>query len=715
LKELFMTRSVQLLITLSILWAGSVCGDGLMIPADRDYPKEFLRNRMTRIEVDIDGLIARTSVYQEFVNEWELPTDAVYSFPLPEGARATRFVYWFEGQAYQAVIEETEQALNPGTGEGGTAAEVNRYIDLNGISISLKSIGPGEIQRVRLDYIQLCDFFQGRCDYKYPLDTANFITYPIDQLEFVVSVQSNSPIVDYSLPSHPNFELLILEDRDLALELNQPHAYLNADLEFSYTTDRSQLGVDFYSVAGDTADGHFALFVRPPDQAASGTALPKRIFFLLSTSSRAFGALLAENIEAISRSLDLLTPNDLFNIIPFSNSITTWRDAAVPATPENIAAAKEFLATVTSRFGSRTDLALDAALAQIPDDRYANAVLLFDDGFSAVDPHVVEQLNSFRAGIFPVGIGDQLFRPRLETMAALNYGFVTYIDDEDPREEIVKLFRKLSQPVLTNTAIEYGKADLSGILPEKVPAIYAGSYFFTTGRYSAPGSANFSISGLSTEGIKIFDGQLDFTSRRSKHRFVRSLWAKETIDELERQMALSGEVDPLLKEQVVALSQTYNLRSRFTAYIADYQTLYVPEEELFEFTDGGFFASSEVGLEPTAISGPVDIEVEDTAESALPLSPSFIAGNYPNPFNAGTTIRLFLADAANGRTKLLKIYSALGQLVAVIDISHLPSGWHELPFDGTDLFGRPLGSGIYFVQLQIHNRAVSALRISLLK
>jgi|GEM_PF-494455 len=710
-----MTRSALILIILSLFWSGSASGDGLMIPADRDYPKEFLRNRMTRVEVDIDGLIARTSVYQEFVNEWDQTTDAVYSFPLPEGARATRFVYWFEDQAYQAVIEETEQALNPGTGEGGTAAEVNQYIDQNGISISLRSIGPDEIQRVRLDYIQLCYFFQGQCNYKYPLDTSDFITYPIDQLEFVVTVQSNSPIVDFSLSSHPSFELLTLEDRDLALGLNQPHAYLNADLEFSYTTDRSELGVDFYSAAGDTSAGHFALFVRPPDQAASGTALPKRVFFLLSTSSRAFGALLAENIEAISRSLDLLTSDDLFNIIPFSNSITTWRAASVAATPENIAAAREFLSTVTSRFGSRTDLALTTALEQIPDDHYANAILLFDDGFSAADPQVIEQLNTFRAGIFPVGIGDQLFRPRLETMAALNYGFVTYIDDEDPGEEIVKLFRKLSQPVLTNTAIEYGRADLWDILPRKVPTIYAGSYFFATGSYPAPGSTNFNISGLSTEGIKIFDGQLDFTSRRSRHRFVHSLWAKETIDDIERQMALSGEVDPLLKRHVVALSKAYNLRSRFTAYVADYQTLYIPEEELFEFSDGGFFASSEVGLEPTAVSGPVGIEVEDIAESALPLSPSFIAGNYPNPFNASTTIRLFLADTATDRTKLLKIYSTLGQLVAVIDISHLSAGWHEVPFDGTDLFGKSLASGIYFVQLQIHNRATSALRISLLK
>jgi len=44
-----MTRSALIFLILSLAWTASSYGDGLMIPADRDYPKEFLRNRMTRV------------------------------------------------------------------------------------------------------------------------------------------------------------------------------------------------------------------------------------------------------------------------------------------------------------------------------------------------------------------------------------------------------------------------------------------------------------------------------------------------------------------------------------------------------------------------------------------------------------------------------------------------------------------------------------------
>ncbi len=61
------------------------------------------------------------------------------------------------------------------------------------------------------------------------------------------------------------------------------------------------------------------------------------------------------------------------------------------------------------------------------------------------------------------------------------------------------------------------------------------------------------------------------------------------------------------------------------------------------------------------------------------------------------------------------IYNLLGQLVAVIDISHLRAGWHEVRFDGLDRYGRMLPSGLYLVRLQINNRIANTLRIHLIK
>lgn len=697
-----------------LFWTVSLHADGLLIPTDADYPKEFLRNRMTRVAVEIDGVVARTSVYQEFVNEWDRTTGGVYSFPLPPEARATEIVYWYRDQAYRAVMEVREQAVNPGTGGGGTVAEVNRYLGRNFIALQLKGIEPGEIQRVRLDYLSLCDYFRGRSRYRFPLNTADFVTYPLEQLEFSFAVRSSAEISRFAIPTHPDYRVVRSTPRELEVEVAQPKAYVDRDLEFSYQADDADLGIDFYSTAGEGENGHFALFVRPPSQAETGRVLPKRVIFLLSNSNWVYGNTLRASLLAFSESLEQLNPGDLFNIALFSKDVVLWREAPVAATAENVQLAKEFLETVESSLGTRLDRGLEACLEQIGDDRYSNAIIAFVGERSPVDPREVEALNLYQTGIFPVGIGDELDRSRLEMTAALNRGFVTYIGEEDDlRAKVVEVFAKISQPILANTAIEYGRSDLSDVLPARLPTTYAGSYFFTAGRYREPGIASFSIAGLSTAGIIAYDSQLDFSAQR-RSGFVEALWAKEMIDSIEREIAVYGETDEL-KARAIALSLRYNLRSRYTAYVADYETVYVEPEE----SESGLVDGVRVELEdPTWVAGVVGIAEEEGEGGVIvpqggPLS--FVAGNFPNPFNASTTIRVFIHGSAVGEVKLLKVFDVLGQLMAVVDVSGLGEGWHEVRFAGRDGFGKVLANGVYFVQLQVEGVVTSAIRIQLIK
>ena len=656
--------------------------DGLLLPQDDAYPKDFLRNRLTRVTVKIHGLVAETIVYQEFLHEGTETTDAVYSFPLPPDARATEFLYWRNDTTFKAVLKVKEQAVNPGTGEGGVAALVNQYIGRNGIKVQLRGIKPGAIQKVQLHYIGLCDFYAGEATYKYPLDTQQFIKYPLDHLQFSFLVESGSDIIDYDIPSHPDYQIVQSEPNLLRIELIKPKAYPARDLTFWYRTDKTELGVDFFSVANDTMDGHFALFIRPPDRVSSSDILPRRIIFVLGNSSRMYGYRLDQSITAISNMLDLLTEKDYFNIIIFNNAVSPWQTNPVVGNSDNVLAAKAYLNTITTRYGSRLDLGLKKALQQITDNNYSNTILVFTEGRSPLDPREIESTNTYKAGIFPVAIGDDIDRARLEMTAALNYGFVTYIDEEENlREKMLRVFAQISQPILKDVVFEYGRADLYDILPQKLPTTYAGSYFFTTGRYKNPGKSAFSLAGKSATGTEAFNFQLDFSRDTESNKFVQFLWAKEMIDHLEREIEIYGET-PQLKQQLIDLSLLYNIRCRYTAYVADYKE---------PFTG-----------------------VRDR-QKTVSVPSSYLIGNYPNPFNPTTTIRFYLSPLSiSAKVKLIKIYNAMGQLVAVIDISHLEPGVHSLQFAGRDFYGNPLPSGLYFVRLQVGNE-VSTIRMTLLK
>lgn len=74
--------------------------------------------------------------------------------------------------------------------------------------------------------------------------------------------------------------------------------------------------------------------------------------------------------------------------------------------------------------------------------------------------------------------------------------------------------------------------------------------------------------------------------------------------------------------------------------------------------------------------------------------------NYPNPFNAETKIPINLHKATHVR---LSIYNVMGQQVAVPFDGNLDTGNHEIVWNGRDIHGQPVSSGIYFIRMKAGN------------
>jgi Ca-activated chloride channel family protein len=460
-------------------------------------------------------------------------------------------------------------------------------------------------------------------------------------------------------------------------------AFLATDLVFNYSVDNQMLGVDFYSVNSDTMDGHFSLFVRPENYALPEDILSKNIVFLLGNSSSMIGYKLEQSIEAISNSLDQLTPTDYFNIILFNYSVEHWEDNLVPASATNINNAKIFLQSVSGTGGSRLDLGVQDALQQFENSDYSNAILTFTDGKSPIDPVGVAQSNIYETGIFPIGIGENVDRYRMDMTASLNYGFATYFDEDDNlREGIFGVFEKINQPILKNVDLNFNKPDVYNTIPQEYPTTHAGSFFFVAGRYQNPGPTVLNLTGVGVNGLTQYDYPIDFTDSTNENKFAEQLWAKEMIDALEQEISIYGETGAL-KDSVIALSLGYEIRCMYTSYFADYETIYV--------------------------------SIDPMSEKLVSIPKSFVYDNYPNPFYSSTSIRFYIEDIDIGKVKILRIYNLQGCLVAIIDISHFLSGWHEIRFDGKDMSGKDLPGGVYLVQMQIDNQIANTIRVYLVR
>jgi len=97
---------------------------------------------------------------------------------------------------------------------------------------------------------------------------------------------------------------------------------------------------------------------------------------------------------------------------------------------------------------------------------------------------------------------------------------------------------------------------------------------------------------------------------------------------------------------------------------------------------------------------------------AVELPKNFeLTSNYPNPFNAGTTIQIRLPKATEVE---IRVFNLHGQLVKLLWKGYLEAGTHRLEWNGRDEAGLLVASGVFILEMnagQFHARR----KISLLK
>ena len=98
------------------------------------------------------------------------------------------------------------------------------------------------------------------------------------------------------------------------------------------------------------------------------------------------------------------------------------------------------------------------------------------------------------------------------------------------------------------------------------------------------------------------------------------------------------------------------------------------------------------------VSGYALLSPETLTDTDTPKAPaaSFLAQNFPNPFNPTTRISFGLAAPADVS---LRIYDAAGRLVRTLVEGARPAGNYSELWDGRDSGGRAVASGIYFYRL----------------
>ncbi len=87
--------------------------------------------------------------------------------------------------------------------------------------------------------------------------------------------------------------------------------------------------------------------------------------------------------------------------------------------------------------------------------------------------------------------------------------------------------------------------------------------------------------------------------------------------------------------------------------------------------------------------------VDNNSTGTLP-GQVYLGHAHPNPFNPRTTIEFGLPQSAH---VAINIYDGRGRLVRVLSDEHYAAGVHDVIWNGDDMSGRPVASGLYFSRL----------------
>ena len=135
----------------------------------------------------------------------------------------------------------------------------------------------------------------------------------------------------------------------------------------------------------------------------------------------------------------------------------------------------------------------------------------------------------------------------------------------------------------------------------------------------------------------------------------------------------------------------------YVAYCGDYANLVKCDSASFDFSVSG--GRLEGGVSDWILDGGFESAPELPLELAL-------MGNYPNPFNATTTITFILPERMSAS---VEIFNLLGERVAVLADDLFNAGSHNVTWDASSY-----SSGVYFCKLSTPKES-KALRMVLLK
>ena len=318
------------------------------------------------------------------------------------------------------------------------------------------------------------------------------------------------------------------------------------------------------------------LMVMPRATAGPEDRLSREIILVVDTSGSMGGVSIAQARDSLDLALRQLQPQDTFNIIAFNSSYRSLYRQPLPASPGNVAAAREFVQRLQAGGGTEMLPALQRALppaGEVPEpggSRLRQVIFITDGAVGnerALYREIEQRLGQSR--LFTVGIGSAPNSWFMRKAAQFGRGTYTHIGDVgEVAAQMSALFTRIAAPQATGIRVQWPGTGVVETWPARTPDLYRGEPLLLAARLGSdalPGEVL--VSG--DTGGQPWSRRLQLAPREStaQHAGVASWWARRKIEALLDQKTL-GVAEEEVRAQVLPVALAHQLLSPYTSFVA---------------------------------------------------------------------------------------------------------------------------------------------------
>jgi Ca-activated chloride channel family protein len=548
------------------------------------------------VAADIVGLCARVVITQRYENREADPIEAVYVFPLDEGAAVCGFDVLIGGALITGRAMDRDEAFAKyddalQEGHGAYLLDEERP---DVFQASIGNLPPGRDAIVRITYVRELEVDGGLLRFVLPTTVApryapasdrtgigrsdaDALNPPLDirvpyGLDLTVGV-SIPAIERIESPSHPI--AMSMAGGKTTVTLAAASTVLDRDFVLAITSDALSQPWAWQERDGD---GHAAIAVGFVP-VLPATTEPAEVVFVVDESGSMQGGSIGEVRNALQLCLRSMTKGCRFNIVSFGSDFEALFPESRPYEQHTLDIASGFVTRMSAERGGTEILpVLRHVLGRPTVGGLRRQVVIMTDGQVTNTDEVIAlaREHSKTTRVFTFGIGAGPSRHLVQGLARAGRGAAEFIAPGERIEpKVLRLFGRLLAPAIDDVAVDWGGLEVVQA-PATLPPLMNGMRLLAYGLVSGLKAATLTLTGTSAGGAVRFEIPLD-PSAVAEGRTVGTLAARARIRELEESPEWTGARRSRqgrtrgagqVSREIVDLAVRYNLASRETSLVA---------------------------------------------------------------------------------------------------------------------------------------------------